>query len=84
MSIAPPARSPSSAADPWDELVTRQVTLQASIEGALDGADACERVGDFELALDWLDRASALSGGLSPACRAQRARCARDLERGKP
>jgi hypothetical protein len=84
MSISSQAQSPSSAADPWGELVARQMNLQARIEAALDRADASERLGDFELALDWLDRASALSGGLSPACVAQRARCTRELEWGTP
>jgi hypothetical protein len=84
MSISSTPRSPSSAAEPWGALVARQVKLQAGIEAALDRADACERQGDFALALDWLDVASALGGGLSPSGNAQRARCARELERGKP
>jgi hypothetical protein len=84
MSISSTPRSPSPAAEPWGALVARQVKLQAGIEAALDRADACERLGDFELALDWLDLASTLGGGLSPSCTAQRARCARELERGKP
>jgi hypothetical protein len=58
--------------------------LHAGIEAALDRADECERQGDFALALDWLDVASTLSGGLSGSSRAQRERCARQLERGKP
>jgi hypothetical protein len=58
--------------------------LRAGIEAALDRAEACERAGDFELALDWLEVASSLGGGLSPSCSAQRARCARELLRGKP
>lgn len=81
MSISSPALSPSPAADHWDELVARQVKVQAGIEAAFDRADISERLGDFELAVDWLDRASALSGGLSPASRAQRAHCARELKR---
>jgi hypothetical protein len=82
MSIS--SRSPSSAAEPWGELVARQMKLHASIEAALDRADECERRGDFALALDWLDVASTLSGGLSASSRAQRARCARELEGGTP
>jgi hypothetical protein len=84
MSISSTPRSPSSAAQPWGALVARQVKLQAGIEAALDRADACEGTGDYALALDWLDLASTLGGGLSPSCSAQRARCARELERGKP
>ena len=84
MSISSPARSQSSPADPWSELVASQTKLQADIEGALDWADACERADAYELALEWLDRASALSGGLSPACHAQHARCARKLGSEEP
>ena len=38
------------------------------------GHGAYARVGNFEEALEWLDRAATLSGGLPPAYRAQRAR----------
>jgi hypothetical protein len=82
MSISSSERSPSAAADSWSERVARQMKLQADIESMLDQADVCERRGDFERALDCLDRASVLGGGLSPACLAQRARCVRELERG--
>jgi hypothetical protein len=58
----------------WDALVARVVAHQLRIEAAFDRADACERIGDFEHALGWLDRADAISGGLSPAYRARRAR----------
>jgi hypothetical protein len=81
MSISP-LRSPSRTADTWDALVAREVRRQANIEAAFDQADAFERLGDFQLALEWLDRARELSGGLSPACCAQRARLVRELERG--
>jgi hypothetical protein len=81
MSISP-LRSPSWTADPWDSRVAREVARQQDIEAAFDRADACERLGAFPLALDWLDRARQLSGGLSPACSAQRARIAHELERG--
>jgi tetratricopeptide (TPR) repeat protein len=47
------------------------------IEASLDRAEAYERLGDFEQALEWIDRAAGLSGGLPAAYRAQRARCAR-------
>jgi hypothetical protein len=52
----------------WDERVAREVTF--------DRADACERLGDVERALEWLHRADALSGGLSPSQLAQRSRLA--------
>jgi hypothetical protein len=54
--------------------------LQADIEATLDQADICERRADFAHAIECLDRARALSGGLSFACLAQRARCMRELE----
>ena len=76
-----PLRSPSWAADPWDTLVAREVERQADIEAAFDRADAFERLGDVRLALEWLDRARGLSGGLSPAYWVQRARLVRELER---
>jgi hypothetical protein len=82
MSISSSERSPSAGADSWSERVARQMKLQADIEATLDQADACERRGDLERTLECLDRASALGGGLSFACRAQRARCLRELERG--
>jgi hypothetical protein len=81
MSISP-LRSPGWAADPWDALVAREAERQGDIEAAFDRADACERLGELRLALEWLDRAGKLSGGLSPECCAQRARLARELERG--
>jgi hypothetical protein len=81
MSISP-LRSPSWAADSWDTLVAREVRRQGDIEAAFDRADACERFGNLRPALEWLDRACELSGGLSPVCRAQRARLARELKRG--
>ena len=81
MSISP-LQSPSGAADPWDALVAHEVKRQGEIEAAFDRADACEHLGDLRLALEWLDRARGLSGGLSPVCWAQRARLARELERG--
>ena len=50
--------------------------------GAFDRADECEAEGHFQLALEWLDRARELSGGLSGTCRAQRARIADELDAG--
>jgi hypothetical protein len=81
MSISP-LKAPSGAGDTWDALVARESKRQATIESAFDRADASERLGDLQIALDWLDRARELSGDLSPVCRAQRARLARELERG--
>lgn len=60
----------------WDERVAREVERQARIEATFDRADACERLGWFERALQWLHRADALSGGLSPTHLAQRSRLA--------
>jgi tetratricopeptide (TPR) repeat protein len=47
------------------------------IEASFDRADAYARLGDFEHALEWLDRAAEVSGDLPPAYRAQRASWAR-------
>ena len=66
-------RQPSRLTEDWDALVAREVARQNQIEAVFDRADACERAGQFQPALDWLDRAGDLSGGLSSACRAQRA-----------
>jgi hypothetical protein len=60
----------------WDERAAREVERQARIEATFDRADACERLGNFEHALEWLHRADALSGGLSPSYLAQRSRLA--------
>jgi tetratricopeptide (TPR) repeat protein len=61
----------------WDGRTAREVRHRELIEASLDRAEAYDRLGDFEHALEWLDRAAALSGGLPAAYRAQRARCAR-------
>jgi hypothetical protein len=63
----------------WDGRVAREVSHQARIEAAFDRVDTCERLGDFERALEWLERAEELGGGLSPAYSARRARWARQL-----
>ena len=47
------------------------------IEASFERATAYARLGDFEHALEWLDRAAAISGGLPPAYRALRERCIR-------
>ena len=61
----------------WDEHVAREARHQEVIEASFDRAEAYERLGDFEHALEWLDRVAALAGGLTPAYRARRARCER-------
>src|SRR3954451_24021485 len=72
----PDLRQESLDARDWDERVAREVQHQEVIEASFDRAEAYARVGDFEQALAWLDRAATLSGGLSPAYRARRARWA--------
>src|SRR5919107_2023458 len=47
------------------------------IEASFDRATAYERLGDFERALEWLDRAAAINGDLPPAYQALRDRCIR-------
>lgn len=79
MSISP-QRSPRWATGDWDALVEREVARQGEIEAAFDRAEACATEGAVERALEWLDRASELSGGLSEACRAQRAHLVAELE----
>jgi hypothetical protein len=58
----------------WDDLVAREVRHQEIIEASFDRADAYARLGDFEHALEWLDRAATVSGGLPPGYCAQRKR----------
>jgi hypothetical protein len=65
----------------WDELVAREAMHQEVIEASFDRAEAYERLGDFDRALEWLDRAAALGGELPPAFRARRARWARAATR---
>jgi hypothetical protein len=54
---------------------------QEVIEASVDRAEAYGRLGDFEHALEWLDRAAVASGGLPRAYRARRAQWARAAER---
>ena len=61
----------------WDERVAREVRHQEVIEASFDRAEAYARLGDFDRAVEWLDRAATVSGGLPPAYRAQRARWVR-------
>jgi hypothetical protein len=65
----------------WRKRVGREALHQEVIEATFDRADAYERLGDFGRALEWLDRAAALGGGLPPAYRTRRARCVRAAER---
>jgi hypothetical protein len=81
MSISSPRQS-GSPADDWDALIALEISRQRDIDTAYDRADACEHEGYFRLALEWLDLAGQLSGGLSEACRAQRARLAAQVEGG--
>jgi hypothetical protein len=74
-------RSDSPETQEWDRRVEREVEHPARIEAAFDRADAFDRLGDVELALDWLDEAGTLSGGLTPAYRAKRLRLGRELAR---
>ena len=61
----------------WEERVAREVRHQELIEASFDRAEAHARLGDFEHALDWLDRVVVLSGELPAGYAAQRARWAR-------
>jgi hypothetical protein len=61
----------------WDERVAREVRHQEVIEASFDRAEAYARLGDFERAVEWLDRAATASGRLPPTYRALRARRAR-------
>lgn len=77
------SQHPSSwATHDWDVLVAQEVARQRAIDAAFDRADECELDGDVQLALEWLERASELSGGLSEACLGQRARLVSKLETG--
>jgi hypothetical protein len=74
MSMSLPSRSESPQAQEWDQRVAREAAHQARVEAAFDWADAFDRLGDAELALEWLDKADALSGGLTPTYREKRMR----------
>lgn len=58
----------------WGEHVAREAKHQELIEAIFDRAEAHARLGDFERALEWIDRAAALSGDLPPAYQMKRAR----------
>jgi tetratricopeptide (TPR) repeat protein len=80
----PVAPGESTGQREWDELVAREAIHQEVIEASFDRAEAYERLGDFDRALEWLDRAAELGGGLPPAFRARRARWARATRRPRP
>ena len=67
-----PSESPEDRE--WDGQVAREVRHQEVIEATFDRAEAYARLGDFERAVEWLDRAATAGGDLSPTYRAQRAR----------
>jgi hypothetical protein len=71
-----PAAAPEFGPD-VPERVAREVRHQEVIEASFDRAEAYARLGDFDRAVEWLDRAATASGGLPPAYRAQRARWVR-------
>jgi hypothetical protein len=60
-----------------DERAAREIRHQEIIKASIDRAEAYGHLGDFEHALEWLDRAAVASGGLPTAYRARRARWAR-------
>jgi hypothetical protein len=68
----------------WDERVAHEAEHQARIEAAFDRADAFDRLGYPALALEWLDLAEAIGGGLPPLYRAKRAQLARAIELRDP
>jgi len=74
---SPDAGQESSDERNWDQRVADEERHQEVIEASFDRAEAYGRLGDFEHALEWLDRAAALCGGVPSAYRAQRARWAR-------
>ena len=65
MSIFSQHRSRNPSATAWDPQIVLQMDHQHRIEDAFDRAELCELLGDLELAIEWLDLAAALSGGLS-------------------
>ena len=81
MSMSSPFRCDLVEVQEWDRRVAREAEHQARIEAAFDRADAFDRLGDAELALEWLDEAGALSGGLTPTYRAKRLRLGRWVAR---
>ena len=74
MSMSLPSRSDWPEAQEWDERVALEAAHQARIEAAFDRVDEFDRLGEAERALEWLDKADALSGGLTSAYREKRLR----------
>jgi hypothetical protein len=58
----------------WDGHLAREAQHQELIEATFDRAEAYARLGDFEHAVAWLDRAAALSGDLPRPYQVKRAR----------
>jgi hypothetical protein len=83
MSKSSPFSCGSAEAREWDRRIAREVAHQARIEDAFDRADALDQLGDVELALEWLDEADALSGGLTPTYRQKRVRLGWDVARAR-
>jgi Tfp pilus assembly protein FimV len=73
---AAPPESPSESPQDreWDGQVAREVRHQEVVDATFDRAEAYARLGDFERAVAWLDRAATAGGDLSATYRAQRAR----------
>jgi hypothetical protein len=57
-----------------DEHGAREAQHQELIEATFERAEAHARLGDFEHAVEWLDRAAMLRGDLPPAYQVKRAR----------
>ena len=76
--MSSPIRCNSPEEEEWDRRVAREGARQAHIEAAFDRADEFDRLGDAELALEWLDKAGVLSGGLTPSYREKRLRLRRE------
>jgi hypothetical protein len=81
VSISSQHRSSSPPVAACDPQILLQMDHQHRIEDAFDRAELCELVGDLELAIEWLDQAAALSGGLSRDFRARRTRWLCELAR---
>jgi len=58
----------------FDEHGAREAQHLELIEATFERAEAHARLGDFEHAVEWLDRAAMLSGDLPPTYQVKRAR----------
>jgi hypothetical protein len=63
----------SSGDREWSERVVREARHQELIAATFDRAEAYARLGDFEHAVEWLDRAATLGGDLPPTYQVKRA-----------